>query len=238
MNLWFYSLSELDFEALMMVYEEGNICNGVLSYPDESATMQVRLAEQDFADYLRQTFFRQEGASYCILAENGSYISAARIEKFDNGYLLSALETRPDYRRKGYGKRLMEDLLCECTGKDMLPIYSHVNNNNTASLNLHLQCGFHIYKDSARYLDGSVRSDTNTLIYEKWRLHFQPLFFMGLFQVCHGMAVTIKTLAFNGLFTGKTGIGDLSEGFPAVHIGNVYFYCRQGNRFKCIQNCD
>ena len=167
MNLWFYSFPKLDFEALMTVYEEGNRLNGACAYPKESAMMQLRLAEQDFADYLREIFFRQNGAAYCVLVEDGSYISAARIERFDDGYLLSALETRPDCRRKGFSKQLLRALLCECADKGKLPIYSHVENRNTASMNLHLQCGFRLHKTFARYLDGSVRADTKTLIYEK-----------------------------------------------------------------------
>lgn len=167
MNLWFYSLNELNFEELMAVYEEGNRLNGACLYPDESATMQKRLAERDFADYLRETFFRQDGAAYCVLVENSLYISAARIEKFEDGYLLSALETRPDYRRKGYGKRLIDALVLMCSGRGLLPVYSHVHNNNIASLSLHLQCGFCVVKEFARYLDGTVRSDTKTLIYKK-----------------------------------------------------------------------
>lgn len=167
MNLWFYSLSELNFEELMSVYAEGNSLNGARRYPDESAMMQKHLAEQDFADYLRQTFFRQEGAAYCVLAENNSYISAARIEKYEDGYLLSALETRQDMRRKGYGKRLMDCLLCDCTENGHLPLYSHVDSKNVPSMNLHLQSGFRVKKDYARFLDGSVRADSKTLIYEK-----------------------------------------------------------------------
>ncbi len=151
----------------MAVYREGNMENGNRFYPYESATTQIRLAEQDFADYLRNTFFHQEGAVYCVLEENGSYISAARIEKYEDGYLLTALETRPDCRRKGYGMQLINGLLARCKDNGWMPIYSHISNQNYASMRMHLQCGFRVLKDSARYLDGSVRSDSKTLKYEK-----------------------------------------------------------------------
>ena len=167
MLLWFNNLAALDFEALMAVYKEGNALNGSLQYPNDSPMRQKCFAERDFEDYLRQIFFCQEDAAYCVFSENGTYISAVRIEPFEDGYLLSALETKPDCRRRGYGKRLIESLILECTEKRKLPIYSHVMNKNIASINLHLQCGFRVYKDSARYLDGSVRTDSNTLIYEK-----------------------------------------------------------------------
>ncbi len=167
MNLCFYSMSELNFDELMRVYEEGNIQKGAILYPYESATMQKYLAERDFEDYLRQTFFKQNGAVYFVFEENSSYISAGRIEPFNDGYLLSALETRPDYRAKGYGKRLLAFLVSTCSLQGKIPIYSHVHCNNHASMNLHMNCGFRVYKDVARYLDGTVRSDGKTLIYEK-----------------------------------------------------------------------
>lgn len=167
MILWFYSLSELNFEELMSVYEEGNRENGTYLYPQESAATQMLLAERDFDDYLRQTFFRQKGAAYCVLAVDGSYISAARIEPFEDGYLLSALETRPGFRRRGYGQQLVNELIDACVHRGNMPIYSHVNNRNVPSLNLHLQCGFRVHKDFARYLDGSVRVDSKTLLYKK-----------------------------------------------------------------------
>ena len=167
MILWFYSLSELNFEELMSVYEEGNRENGAYFYPQESSAAQILLAEHDFADYLRQTFFRQKGAAYCVLTRDGSYISAARIEPFEDGYLLSALETRPGLRRRGYGRQLMNELIDACVNRGYIPIYSHVSNRNIPSLDLHLQCGFQVHKEFARYLDGSVRADSKTLIYEK-----------------------------------------------------------------------
>lgn len=167
MILLFYSMRELDFEQLMSVYEEGNIMNGARLYPDESAMAQKQLAEQDFADYLRHSFFCQKEAAYYILADNAQYIAAARMEPFEDGYLLSALETRPGYRRNGYGRELVNNLVSVCSERGLLPIYSHVANTNIASINLHLQCGFRVHKDSARYLDGSVRTDSRTFIYEK-----------------------------------------------------------------------
>lgn len=167
MNLWFYSFRQLNFEELLNVYEEDIRVNGSQLYPGESADQQLRLAEQDFADYLRCTFFRQKSAAYCVLCDKERYVCAARIEEYEDGYLLSALATRPGYRRMGNGKRFLSTLLNHCAGEGKLPIYSHVANINKASMGLHLQCGFRILKDTAKYLDGSVHADSKTLLYEK-----------------------------------------------------------------------
>lgn len=167
MFFWFYSLNDMDFEKLLAVYEEGTELQGAALYPEETAMMQKRLAERDFEEYLRYTFFRQKDAVYCVLAENDSYISAARLEPYGDGYLLSALETGPYFRRKGYGKLLLRELINFCTDRGMLPIYSHVANENLSSMGLHLQCGFQIQKEFARFLDGSVSANSKTLVYKK-----------------------------------------------------------------------
>lgn len=167
MNLWFYNFRQLDFEELLHVYEEDIRADGFKLYFNESTEQQLRLAERDFADYLRCTFFSQKDAAYCVLQDEGQYICAARLEEYENGYLLSALATRPGYRRMGNGKRFLSALLTHCAGEGKVPIYSHVSNKNNASMGLHLQCGFRIFKDTAKYLDGSVHADSKTLIYEK-----------------------------------------------------------------------
>lgn len=167
MIAWFHNLSEMNFDALMAVYEDANLREGAANYPYESATVQKQLAERDFADYLRSCFFRQDAAAYCVSMEDNKYISAVRVEKYEDGYLISALETIPAFRRRGYGQKLIESLVQEYSSKCKLPIYSHVVNRNKASMNLHFKCGFRVYQSFARYLDGSVSNESTTLIYEK-----------------------------------------------------------------------
>ena len=167
MNLWFNKFSELDFDALMEVYEEGNRRLGEKLFPYESEENQLQRTQRRFEEYLSECFFQQDGAAYCVLADNGMYICAGRIERFADGYLLSALETRPDCRQKGYGKAFLTALIQQCNETGKLPVYSHIFERNVPSMKLHLQCGFSIYKDSAKLLDGSVRSDFKTLIYNE-----------------------------------------------------------------------
>lgn len=65
------------------------------------------LAEEDFREYLSQVFFAAEGAAYFILEEAGRYVSALRLEPYEDGLLLEALETAPEERRKGYAAHLI-----------------------------------------------------------------------------------------------------------------------------------
>ena len=93
-------MRELNFYALMDVYREGNEENGAAAYPRADEAEQLLLAEQDFYQYLRESFFQTEGAFYAVWTEKGYYVSALRLEPYQDGLLLEALETRIKQPRK------------------------------------------------------------------------------------------------------------------------------------------
>ena len=146
----------------MSVYAESNSENGQEFWPEESSHRQIALAEQEFYSYLRQVFFKTDGAFYAVLEQDGQYVSALRLEPYRDGLLLEALETAPDHRRKGYATVLVRDVL-EHTGN--IKIYSHVGKRNFASLRTHESCGFRIVSDFAVYADGSVNQRCYTLCF-------------------------------------------------------------------------
>ena len=150
-------LEELDFSALMDIYIEGN-----REKADEYGDGGLLRAEREFYDYLREDFFRQKGAFYAVWTEKGRYVSALRLEHYQDGWLLEALETAPDYRKLGYAKALMAAVL-EQMGDAV--VYSHVSKRNEASLRTHYACGFERYLDHVVYLDGSVTNRAVTLRY-------------------------------------------------------------------------
>ena len=154
------SLRDLSFGKLMEVYAEGNLENGRDQWPDEPEGRQIALAEQEFYQYLQQVFFRTKDAGYLILEGDSRYISALRLEPYQDGLLLEALETAPAFRRKGYGEALVRQTL-ETVGT--MKVYSHVGKRNTASLRTHEKCGFVKILDHAVYADGSVNNVGCTL---------------------------------------------------------------------------
>ena len=144
----------------MSVYAESNSENGQEFWPEESSHRQIALAEQEFYSYLRQVFFKTDGAFYAVLEQDGQYVSALRMEPYRDGLLLEALETAPEQRRKGYAADLVRNVL-EHAGNTK--IYSHVGKRNLASLRTHESCGFRIVSDFAVYADGSVNQRCFTL---------------------------------------------------------------------------
>lgn len=146
-------MNELVFSSLMEVYEEGNRENGEELWPELPEGLQLLRAEQTFHQYLRECFFATPGAVYCLWLENGRYVSALRLEPYQDGLLLEALETAPDLRSRGYASSLIKAVLQQFGDQK---IYSHVSKRNTASLRTHEKCGFHRIADHAVYADGSV----------------------------------------------------------------------------------
>ena len=155
-------LHKLNFAQLMAVYTEGNEKNGEDLWPELSREQQLLRAEQAFYQYLAEGFFPVSGAVYAIWVENGTYVSALRLEPYEDGLLLEALETAPQYRRRGYGEKLIRAVL------DAFPrrIYSHVSKKNIPSLAIHKKCGFVQVLDYAKYIDGSVARNAVTLRYQ------------------------------------------------------------------------
>lgn len=156
-------MNDFSFGKLMEVYEEGNLENGQTLWPDEPQWRQIALAEQEFYQYLQQLFFKTEGACYLIWEEGGHYISALRLEPYQDGLLLEALETHPLYRNKGYAACLVSAAVTYAGGTR---IYSHVSKKNFPSLRTHEKCGFLKCLDHARYADGSVDDRCCTLCHE------------------------------------------------------------------------
>ena len=155
-------MKELDFGKLMAVYEEGNRENGGENYPEEPEQRQLFLAEENFYQYLHQVLFQTPGAYCAVWEEVGEYRSALRLEPYKDGLLIEAVETMPEYRRKGYARKLLRAVQGRFRGKRL---YSHVHKKNTPSLALHAACGFTRISEQAAYIDGSVNSRCCTLCF-------------------------------------------------------------------------
>ena len=158
------AMKELNFGQLMAVYAQSNRENGQEFWPELPQGQQLLRAEQDFYQYLRESFFVTEGAYCAVWAEKGKYVSALRLEPYQDGLLLEALETAPDHRRKGYAAaliRAVQEL------PEVEKIYAHVYKKNTPSLRTHERCEFRRVLEHAVYIDGSVRTNSCTLCYEK-----------------------------------------------------------------------
>lgn len=145
---------DLDERKLMDVYLEGNIKNADYFYPEISDRVEaLRKTEETFCIYLKTKFFNGKNIYY-ILELDGVWVSALRLYKINNGhYYLEALETAPDYRRKGYATDLLNAVIGDLKKHGKVKIYDCVRKKNTISLRVHEKCGFKIVsEDGYNYL--------------------------------------------------------------------------------------
>ena len=156
-----YTMKELSFGKLMEVYEASNRER----YPRLPAHQALAEAEQEVYDYLRNDFFTRPCAVICVWQEGGRYISALRLEPYRDGMLLTALETAPAFRYRGYAAMLIRQVLLWQEQQGDVVLYSHIDNDNQASIAVHEKCGFVRISDPAAYLDGSVSSRAGTYRY-------------------------------------------------------------------------
>lgn len=161
------NMRDLRFRELMQVYSQTNRKTGLEEWPNLPADFAREMAEQSFYQYLKEVFFPTANAFYAIWEEQGHYVSALRMEPYRDGLLLEGLETVPEYRRNGYGLRLIRETLKHLSGQGETIIYSHVHKKNLPSRALHEKCGFQIISDYASYIDGSVNYRALTYICRK-----------------------------------------------------------------------
>jgi RimJ/RimL family protein N-acetyltransferase len=158
----FHSMAELPFGKLMDIYAQSNRERGE-QWLQESPDRQIALAEQEFYAYLRQCFYARPGSQYFIWEDEGKTVCAVRCESYADGVLLTALETAPGYRGKGYATKLLNAVL---THLEHGKVYVHIHHNNQPSLAVHRRCGFVRVKSGARMLDGSYSREHETYMTE------------------------------------------------------------------------
>lgn len=156
-----YTMKELSFGKLMEVYTESN----TQRFPALPPYRALAQAEQDQYDYLNNVFFQTPCAVVCVWMEQGKYASALRLEPYRDGMLLTALETAPEYRSKGYATKLIRAVQMWQKQQGDVILYSHIDHENWASIAVHEKCGFVKIADTAAYLDGTVTSRAGTYQY-------------------------------------------------------------------------
>jgi len=161
-----HDIGQLDFRRLMDVYEETNSAAGKRDYPGEPENLQVLFAEQDFYGYL-ELFFEDRTAAYAVWTAEGVYKAALRLERYLDGFLITALEVLPSARRKGVATDLLRAVQAYCAENSVSVLYSHVHKENLASLATHRKCCFTVIEQQAAFLDGSIHDDHYTLCWHK-----------------------------------------------------------------------
>ena len=141
------TLLEEDIPKLMAIYAEGNAENGAYFYPECSKVQGILRAEQDFIRFLREDFFSAPGNVLYVWQTGGQWVSALRLTKRESFWFLEALETKPELRRQGFGKTLLQAVCHRLEQQGPVVIRDHVRKTNEASLETHRAAGFVVEQD-------------------------------------------------------------------------------------------
>lgn len=160
----FSSPKGLNKAQLLNVYEQSIHDAGKQNYAHLPENLQLLNAEKDLLLYI-DLFLADKRAIIAVWAAEGAYVAALRAEQYNDGFLLSGLETAPAERHKGYATALVKELQSYLSQTGHYTLYSHVDKKNKASLRVHEKCGFSCILEHAVYLDGSVSRKAYTLCY-------------------------------------------------------------------------
>ena len=160
MLIIFSCISNISFSALMDLYSETNINDCLKYYPDLTQQEALFNVESSFYHYLNDVFFHSDNSAYYVWVENGIYISALRLEAYNDGLLLTGLETHMEFRNLGYAKKLISEVTARM--RSGTRIYSHIDKKNVASAGVHKACGFVKIQDYGQMLDGTLDKETDT----------------------------------------------------------------------------
>ena len=161
----FSSLRDLRFGELMEVCSDSNQ-EKAEEWPNMPRGFALQLAEQDFRQYLLDVFFKTPDAILCVWEHQSHYVSALRLEPYNDGLLLEGLETAPEHRKCGYAADLIRAIQAHLAEQGAVKLYSHVEKRNLASRKTHEKCGFREISDRAVYISGSVDYRCCTYLHE------------------------------------------------------------------------
>lgn len=144
--LWMTETADgLDREAFLSVFKESTLENLPQFYPGLPQPEAMERYEADFWDYICGDF-QKEGGILALLVDDGGYRASLRLYPQGGGtYAVEALETRPDSRRMGYGKRLYRRVIARLEAAEgEVRLRADTGRNNRASIAAHLSAGFQL----------------------------------------------------------------------------------------------
>lgn len=167
--LIFNNFNSVETERFLAVYKESTADNASRWYPELEPAEAIKKYESGYLEFMQNGFFNVGGTLY-ILSDGEYYVSALRlIQLSENDYFLEALETNPGFRNRGYAKQLLNKTIYSLTENALnFTIKSHIEKNNTASINAHLAAGFVITADYITE-DGKIFNSDYELTYEVHR---------------------------------------------------------------------
>lgn len=163
-------LHKIDEKKLMNIYRESNEENTDYFYPNITDKHEaLQRVEHDFLHFIQNDFFSENKQNqYMVLVIDDIWVSALRLYFIKDGfYYIEALETHPEYRKKGYATELLLGVIDRLKEKEHFTLCDCVSKKNIASLATHKKCGFKIASDKGYdYLQNEIDENCVSMQYE------------------------------------------------------------------------
>lgn len=90
--------------------------------------------------------------SYFVNLKEDVIVASLYVKKYKESYVIHDVFVLEDRRGKGYGKKIMEEILGLLRPKN-IPVYLYVNPSNKVAINLYEKVGFRLDKKNAAFGD-------------------------------------------------------------------------------------
>ncbi|MBN6186366.1 GNAT family N-acetyltransferase [Aneurinibacillus sp. BA2021] len=143
------TVEEVDETILLHLFFNSSPDLQSMPIPDDIKNVLVRqqfLAEQHFL----KTHFPD--ADVCVISLNGHIIGRLNMHRGQKAYRILAMALLPEFRNRGIGRKLLEDILQEaanCKKKVCLQVAWH----NGSARALYEQLGFKVVEDKGVYYE-------------------------------------------------------------------------------------
>ncbi len=131
-RIFFRQAARSDLDALVTVQAD--------SFNDPELFVRTKLLQ--LLQNPRQRFYLAtfgEGEVSCK-----ELVGSLRLDEFDQGIGIYAFGVVPDYRRRGYGRQMLEEVIRIVRAETQKPIMLDVEVDNAAAIALYTSCGFQI----------------------------------------------------------------------------------------------
>lgn len=131
-RLFFRRAARSDLDALVTVQ--------AASFNDPELFVRAKLV-QFWQDPQRRFYLATFGEGEVSCKE---LVGSLRLDEFDEGIGIYAFGVVPDYRRRGYGRQMLEEAIRIVRSESKKPIMLDVEVDNVAAIALYTSCGFQI----------------------------------------------------------------------------------------------
>ena len=90
----------------------------------------------------------KSGEYFMNIKEGSEIVGSLLVKKYQESYIIQDVFVKPEFRGKGYGKQLLEEIIAFLKPKNR-SIFLYVDSDNTIAIKLYTSVGFRLVKQKA-----------------------------------------------------------------------------------------